>query len=71
MDRPPPMMPSEELVREEIATDILLWCNEYALALHERDENAAAAAVNLMGKHLAKRILERRCSTSGFQSFWH
>lgn len=52
--------PSEEVLREEIAVDVLLWCNEYALALHEQTEMAAAAAVNLMGKHLAKRILEAR-----------
>lgn len=57
--------PSEEVVREEIAVDVILWCNEYAQALAEGDEPAAAAAVNLMGKHLAKRILEDRCSTYG------
>lgn len=57
--------PSEELVREEIAVDVLLWCNEFAVTLYDRDEPAAAAAVNLMGKHLTKRILEGRCSTYG------
>ena len=52
--------PSEEVLREEIAIDVILWCNEYALALHEASEVAAASAVNLMGKHIAKRILENR-----------
>lgn len=57
--------PSEEVVREEIAVDIILWCNEFAKTLYDRHEPAAAAAVNLMGKHLAKQILEGRCSTYG------
>ena len=69
MDWPYTVNPSEEVVREEIAVDVILWCNEYAVALAERDEIAAAAAVNLMGKHLAKRILEARCNPSS--SHWH
>lgn len=59
------MNPSEEVIREEIAVDVILWCNEYALHLADQHEPAAAAAINLMGKHLARRILEERCSTSG------
>lgn len=60
------MNPSEEVVREEIAIDVILWCNEYAIALANGDEPAAAAAVNLMGKHLAKRILEARCQPNSY-----
>lgn len=64
------MMPaSEEVVRQNIAVDVLLWCNEYALALMEQNEPTAAAAVNLVGKHLARRIMEERCSNSGLPPY--
>ena len=62
--------PSEEIIRHEVAIDVIIWSNEYAVALASIDEMAAAAAVNNLGKHLAKHIMEGRCSKpSSFQSF--
>lgn len=53
--------PSEEVLRNEIATDVILWCNRYALTLIEMKEPTASAAVQHMGQNLARFILENRC----------
>lgn len=53
--------PSEEVLRNEIAIDVILYCNQYAVALIEQHEPAASAAVQLMGQNLARHILEDRC----------
>ena len=61
MARETQVNPSEEIIRHEIAIDVILWANEYAVTLAKSDEMAASAAVNLLGKHLAKYIMETRC----------
>lgn len=53
--------PSEEVLRNEIAIDVILWCNRYALTLIEQHEPTASAAVQLMGQNLARHIMEDRC----------
>ena len=57
----PAIPPSEEVLRQEIAIDVILYCNQYAVALIDQKEPAASAAVQLMGQHLARHILEERC----------
>lgn len=57
----PAIPPSEEVLRQEIAIDIILWSNQYAVALIEQQEPTASAAVQLMGQNLARHILEERC----------
>ena len=53
---------TEADIRADIAIDVVIWCNAYAVTLYEQNEVAAAAAINLMGKHLARQIMEDRCS---------
>lgn len=65
MARSYPVNPSEEVIRQEIAVDIVLISNKYAVELNDMDEPTAAYAVARIGKHLAQKILEERCSTYG------
>jgi len=53
--------PSEEVLRNEIAIDVILYCNQYAVTLIDQQQPTASAAVQLMGQNLARHILEDRC----------